>query len=92
MSETGSIEKYIIEKWEIMEPVGTHLPCAKKKKIKHEKESRSQKEGYKKRSRKGKKKKKAYFGTSPLPFRPVLFVTSSHHFHKECVRSSGLFF
>lgn len=29
-----------------------------KKKIKHEKESRSQKEGYKKRSRKGKKKKK----------------------------------
>ena len=36
--------------------VHTYL-APKKKKIKHEKESRSQKEGYKKRSRKGKKKK-----------------------------------
>ena len=72
-----------------MEPFGTHLPCTPpQKKIQA---WRSQKEGYKKRSRKG-KKKKAYPGTSPLPFRPVLFVTSSHHFHKECVRSSGLFF
>ena len=35
-----------------------------KKKIKHEKESRSQKEGYKKRSRKGKKKKSILWNQS----------------------------
>ena len=42
------------------------------KKIKHEKENRSQKEGLKKTN----KEKKAHLGTSPLPFRPVLL---SHH-------------
>lgn len=91
MSETGSIEKYIIEKWEIMEPVGTHLPCAKKKKSSMKKKVGVKRKAIKK-DQEREKKKKAYFGTSPLPFRPVLFVTSSHHFHKECVRSSGLFF
>ena len=57
MSETGSIEKYIIEKWEIMEPVGTHLSCTKKNSS-MEKKIGVKRKAIKKRSRKGKKKKK----------------------------------
>lgn len=56
------------------------------KKIKHEKENRSQKEGLKKTNKE--KKKKSTPWNQSTAIQTGSFVTSSHHFHTECVRSS----